>query len=75
MVSMEISGLKGAGNIDSNSSKIYAFNTLLLFSFAPITIKRTSAEMSKLAPDTVNINVANGLISASNARSFNEYHI
>lgn len=75
MVSMEISGLKGVGNIDSSFSKIYAFNTILLFSFAPTIIKKTSAEMSKLAPDTVNTNVANGLISASNARSFNEYRI
>ncbi|KAL7330086.1 hypothetical protein PS15p_205074 [Mucor circinelloides] len=46
-----------------------------LFSFAPTTIKKTSATLSTLEPDTAITSATNGLVSPGRARSFNGYRI
>ncbi|KAK4514922.1 uncharacterized protein ATC70_002529 [Mucor velutinosus] len=76
-----------SGSIDTRGTKNCVFAALprvqhpnedlvqSLFSFAPTTIKKTSAKLSTLAPDTAITSVANGLVSPSRARSFVGYRI
>ncbi|KAL9541298.1 hypothetical protein MBANPS3_009195 [Mucor bainieri] len=70
---------KGTGNcaFDSLSRVQHPNEDLVqsLFSFAPTTIKKTSAKLSTLAPDTAIASVASGLVSPSRARSFSGYRI
>ncbi|CEP19941.1 hypothetical protein [Parasitella parasitica] len=75
------------GSIDTKGTDNCAFDALSriqhpsqdllqsLFSFAPTTIRETSAKLSRLAPDTAIASVSNGLVSVSNARSFNGYRV
>lgn len=76
-----------SGSIDTKGAENCAFDALSrvqhpnkdlvqsLFSFAPTTIKKTSAKLSTLAPDTAIASVANGLVSPGSARSFDGYRI
>ncbi|KAI8646787.1 hypothetical protein BD408DRAFT_439876 [Parasitella parasitica] len=75
------------GSIDTKGTDNCAFDALSriqhpsqdllqsLFSFAPTTIRGTSAKLSSLAPDTAITSVSNGLVSASKTRSRNGYRI